>query len=453
MTDRELTGAEAQAALSEAIRRTLATKPGLAAADSLRDRLLAMADDWQRLAEHKEAKAAPDTLSPRAKDILLSEAYAYAHCAKRVREASALVPAETGREQACEALAFAWGAIADAVGLEDGLDGLAAEKVMGLIDRALVANSQQPMGRPSGDDDTAWYVAYLEDRLAKLKPALSSSPVQPEPDPLANLRAAKYLHPECGEFGCQYLKASSVQPDPVTPSSVARGAKEEHDALTRIGQPVADPPPQHASTDLAPLNHWAEDCEKWRGQPLTGRHAHWCADWDDLPIDETCPEWPCGCTFQLACEKPSAVLVALKEAIRLYETYGLLAQSWGCGQWINSARDAVRLVEKPQAAPARVQSPDGSQPTGSAAQSSSSPAPLPDAAPSASAETGTPWRAMDSAPKDRPIVVLSLRGNAYTVTHEDVWWFAKNVGRTFRTTDLRVWTDLPSSAASGEETP
>jgi hypothetical protein len=71
-------------------------------------------------------------------------------------------------ELACEALAFAWGAIADAVGLEDGLDGAAGEKVMALIDAALVANGRQPMGKPTGEDDTAWFRQYLTDRLNAL---------------------------------------------------------------------------------------------------------------------------------------------------------------------------------------------------------------------------------------------------------------------------------------------
>jgi hypothetical protein len=41
-----------------------------------------------------------------------------------------------------------------------------------------------------------------------------------------------------------------------------------------------------------------EDCWKWRRALLTGKYAHWCAEWDDLPIDETCAEWPCECGFQ-----------------------------------------------------------------------------------------------------------------------------------------------------------
>jgi hypothetical protein len=38
---------------------------------------------------------------------------------------------------------------------------------------------------------------------------------------------------------------------------------------------------------------WVNDCERWRGRVLTGKYAHWCHDWDGLPVDETCPEWSC----------------------------------------------------------------------------------------------------------------------------------------------------------------
>lgn len=41
------------------------------------------------------------------------------------------------------------------------------------------------------------------------------------------------------------------------------------------------------------MNDWLDDCLLWRGRALTGLFSHWCAEWDDLPIDETCPEWPC----------------------------------------------------------------------------------------------------------------------------------------------------------------
>ncbi len=41
--------------------------------------------------------------------------------------------------------------------------------------------------------------------------------------------------------------------------------------------------------------HWAEDCMQFWGRVLTGGRAHWCNDWDDLPIDDTCEEFKC-CT-------------------------------------------------------------------------------------------------------------------------------------------------------------
>jgi hypothetical protein len=40
---------------------------------------------------------------------------------------------------------------------------------------------------------------------------------------------------------------------------------------------------------------WVRDCLLWRKRVLTGKHAHWCDDWDGLPVDETTPEWPCAC--------------------------------------------------------------------------------------------------------------------------------------------------------------
>lgn len=45
---------------------------------------------------------------------------------------------------------------------------------------------------------------------------------------------------------------------------------------------------------------WIEDCTQWRGRLLTGKYRHWCYDWDELPIDETCEnEWPCACANEL----------------------------------------------------------------------------------------------------------------------------------------------------------
>lgn len=42
-------------------------------------------------------------------------------------------------------------------------------------------------------------------------------------------------------------------------------------------------------------SEWITDCQKHRGKILTGKYAHWCYEYDGLPVDETCPEWRCGC--------------------------------------------------------------------------------------------------------------------------------------------------------------
>jgi hypothetical protein len=58
---------------------------------------------------------------------------------------------------------------------------------------------------------------------------------------------------------------------------------------------------------LDPINNqeWVSDCMKWRRRVLTGKYTHWCFDWDELPIDETCPEWPCECAQELIQEVAS----------------------------------------------------------------------------------------------------------------------------------------------------
>lgn len=56
-----------------------------------------------------------------------------------------------------------------------------------------------------------------------------------------------------------------------------------------------------------PADDWTVDCLIWRHRILTGKFSHWCADWDDLPIDETCPEWPCGCVIDEVAEQEPEV--------------------------------------------------------------------------------------------------------------------------------------------------
>lgn len=49
--------------------------------------------------------------------------------------------------------------------------------------------------------------------------------------------------------------------------------------------------------------NWVADCMHWFGRVLHGERVHWCEDWDGLPVDETSPEWPCGC-FESAGVRP-----------------------------------------------------------------------------------------------------------------------------------------------------
>ena len=44
---------------------------------------------------------------------------------------------------------------------------------------------------------------------------------------------------------------------------------------------------------MKPSQDWIDDCMKFWGKVLTGEKAHWCYEWDGLPIDETCKEFEC----------------------------------------------------------------------------------------------------------------------------------------------------------------
>lgn len=47
------------------------------------------------------------------------------------------------------------------------------------------------------------------------------------------------------------------------------------------------------------MTDWEADCVKWMGRVLTGKRAHWCPEWDGLPIDETCGEIEaCRCPYE-----------------------------------------------------------------------------------------------------------------------------------------------------------
>ena len=49
---------------------------------------------------------------------------------------------------------------------------------------------------------------------------------------------------------------------------------------------------------MSASKEWTTDCKRWRGRVLTGEKGHYCLEWDFLPVDETCPEWPCGCEVE-----------------------------------------------------------------------------------------------------------------------------------------------------------
>ena len=45
--------------------------------------------------------------------------------------------------------------------------------------------------------------------------------------------------------------------------------------------------------EYGPATDFAEECFHWRGRMLTGVKAHFCYDWDGLPVDETTEEIAC----------------------------------------------------------------------------------------------------------------------------------------------------------------
>lgn len=48
-----------------------------------------------------------------------------------------------------------------------------------------------------------------------------------------------------------------------------------------------------------PSDEWIEDSMHHHGKVLTGKYAHWCPEFDYLPIDESCFEFEyCLCEFE-----------------------------------------------------------------------------------------------------------------------------------------------------------
>lgn len=53
---------------------------------------------------------------------------------------------------------------------------------------------------------------------------------------------------------------------------------------------------------------WKDECLKYYGRVLTGKFAHWCWDWDQLPIDETCREFEVCCCYKDAAKTSEELL-------------------------------------------------------------------------------------------------------------------------------------------------
>lgn len=44
------------------------------------------------------------------------------------------------------------------------------------------------------------------------------------------------------------------------------------------------------------MTDWETDCIEWRGKVLRGPDAHWCDEWDGLPVTAFTPEYSaCTC--------------------------------------------------------------------------------------------------------------------------------------------------------------
>lgn len=73
--------------------------------------------------------------------------------------------------------------------------------------------------------------------------------------------------------------------------------KRRYYAAPDYDEPVVEATAGADPTPFTP-ERWTQDCEQWRGVILTGTYVHWCPNWNYLPMDETCPEWPCQCGIE-----------------------------------------------------------------------------------------------------------------------------------------------------------
>lgn len=99
---------------------------------------------------------------------------------------------------------------------------------------------------------------------------------------------------------------------------------------------------------------WIADCLEYRGVVLTGEKAHWCSEWDGLPIDETSLEWPCDCVLYpvlivyLVTHGPDSnqVLEIFRDINLAKRIYGP-EHEWALtedGEWYNASDN--RLIQK-----------------------------------------------------------------------------------------------------------
>lgn len=63
---------------------------------------------------------------------------------------------------------------------------------------------------------------------------------------------------------------------------------------------------------------WVTDCRNWYGRVLTGWYAHWCSDWDELPIDWTRGEFVCCTCFNSPFARLLRAIRRLRENWREY---------------------------------------------------------------------------------------------------------------------------------------
>jgi len=102
-----------------------------------------------------------------------------------------------------------------------------------------------------------------------------------------------------------------------------------------------------SALDTWPADEWVADCLKWRGVVLTGSKAHWCNDWDGLPIDETCAEEFDRCTCYNQSKEDQVAKLEAKNAVnwsRACIVNIAEAMETSC-QYVSHAQDAREVAQ------------------------------------------------------------------------------------------------------------